>query len=474
MSYTPPPKPNNALFTPLTLGRDTVMTVADLDKIDYSMRDADLKGRVKGKGGALRPSVLEAQKLYVTYDYPTLVHVLSNGQGSLKNVGWILDVAKKQVARGAIVIPYIPLDAKPGDPIQQRLKPFYTDRDKQEAKEAEARGLNFKMIKYYSALQSKNEPFIPEILVNKAAQAKVKQELIDEAVAKSILPKEKAAALAAKVLAAGNYERLGNVIKDPTVPIIMIEGEYKGVALAQGMIEAHAANLETVMKSKDPENFDLKTLPPVSYYAVVATIGVNGVVRRVGGKKTGTYELLESFHAVMPEGRTVIVGLDNDCAKNIAVAYSAVSVAQAMAHRKSKVGLLIPPASEKKLGWDDYIVDAGITKGFQHLADCMRDQGSTLPIVDAKATWKELEAVLKEGGSVIDRVGRGNTQPVGINNVVQPTVVIPQTSVKANSVAALNTGNQEQLDFLTPAAQKPVSKPVDQKRKETSEQLPLF
>jgi len=86
----------------------------------------------------------------------------------------------------------------------------------------------------------------------------------------------------------------------------------------------------------------------------------------------------------------------------------------------------------------------------------MGQNGGLLPVVDAKTTWKDLEAVIKEGKSAIDRVGQG-ARAISSPVAVAAPVVTPVAATKPVTTPVSKETTLE-MNFETPPA--PVVAPV--------------
>jgi len=371
------------VYTPFTTPR------LDRDKLDaYNTLRSDHFSRLsRNQKGVLRDLTIGVANLYSTYDFNLILEIFADNQESKVDFS-SQSMAQRIAHTGAMVIPYPDYNQGP-DIGKRNWRRMRTD---------------LVQSKYLSPLGKYSPPYRVLGFDHADTIDVYKQALISEvATEQKIQPNTpeytRFLQTANNVFGVTQIDKLKGSYQNPSIPIIVVEGEFKALAILDAVMDKHKEVLTKCVESDDPAAM-LHTLnrndqlPPL-----VTCAGIGGVWNMVTKDK----DAQEKKYVVRSEWsdninlqkREVLICFDSDSKWLVGVGHAASSLAAACKPFKSVIKYIsIPSPRGAKLGADDYIQAYGPNAFLQTV-------GEAKPIA-AGVTFNSLKAAMRSGQSPID------------------------------------------------------------------------
>ena len=147
-------------------------------------------------------------------------------------------------------------------------------------------------------------------------------------------------------------------VVDPKTPLLVVEGEFKALAIADALLDAHKAAIKQVLLSPAPNLYDVRHVRVPPKFNILGVGGVWNMVESANPTMKD-YRVLPEWRPYFPRDN-VYICFDSDSKYKVQVAQACQATAQAL----QKVGanayyVQIDAPASKKMGADDYIKFAG-------------------------------------------------------------------------------------------------------------------
>jgi Domain of unknown function (DUF3854) len=375
---------SQSLFTPFTTPRLERKYLAEHN----FLREDHYKRLSRNKNGVLRDLTIASANLYSTFDYGHILDIFTDAGNARSSDDFTAQSMAQRIAHtGALIIPY----------------PDYTQGPNIGTRNWRRMRTDLVQSKYLSPLGKYSPPYrvlgfdhadtidiykgqlIKEVLSEDTSKTSQKQELIKQT--------------AAKVFEAVQIDALKGSYKNPSIPMIVVEGEFKAMAILDAWMDNVKALIQDCANQPNPEAAVAnlakeKKLPPLFTCA-----GIGGVWNMVTKDKTNN----DKKYVVRPEwqdnialdNRELLICFDSDSKWLVGVGHAASSLAGACQPFKSVIKYItIPSPRGAKLGADDFIELHG-PDAFLKLI------GEAKPIAEGVA-FIALQGAMRDGTSHID------------------------------------------------------------------------
>lgn len=308
----------------------------------------------RSERGVLRDLTIATANLYSTYNPNEILDIYTDSDNSKKDNYGCISMAKRIAHTGAMVIPYPEYkNENLGDRNWRRMR---TD---------------FISGKYLSPLGQYSPPYRVLGMDHPDYVELFKDQIIKECLEELEIKdsdKEQTTIKAKEILEKNDYDKVKHSYKNPDVPIIVVEGEFKALAIFDAWLDSHKDCIKHVLQSSDPD-FALLEIDKPPLFTCAGIGGVWNMVRKgppVAGKPTKYVVRPEWEKNIELKNRNLLICFDSDSKWITQVGHAASCLAQSCSDFNCKVSYIsIPSPKGLKYGADDFIQ----AKGYKEFLD---------------------------------------------------------------------------------------------------------
>ncbi len=319
--------PNKQEMAYLDLKQPTMHHMLRVDHYERLSRNAPRAG----DSNVLRDETINMANVYSTFNYEEICHILACHKSNLLQEPKLLRIADTISRTGGLIIPYY----------GNKISRIRTDLVEP---------------KYMSPFESDMPPYLIPAQENPKFHTKMRKVVIEEAAAKLNLPVQAVAAKADYLLNQSKFDHLCQGHKDPNIPMLVVEGEFKALAIYDSLLDLHRDYLVSGLSCN---NWSMQELTKIPKPPVIYTVGIGGVWNMVL-RSDDHYKLRPELSTLFPR-KSVLICFDSDYKYKHEVCLAAATTAKTL--RASGVTdtkfIDIPSVGGRKFGADDYIKFAG-------------------------------------------------------------------------------------------------------------------